>query len=130
MYSEFLKKWIHTFPGSTSSLRGTLSGEGGGGGGGDGGRISQSIEVPSSTRPGTTYPVRAIPHSNVYRRLEGIINAVDPNREIGFGFVSCSCRRACEWARRSCMGAGGHVLKVLLKSVRLFRTNYGNTKNN
>ena len=26
------------------------------------------------------------------RRLGGIINAVDPNREIGFGFVSCSCR--------------------------------------
>ena len=22
----------------------------------------------------------------------GIIDAVDPNREIGFGFVSCSCR--------------------------------------
>ena len=26
-----------------------------------------------------------------------------PNREIGFGFVSCSCR-ACERARRSCVG--------------------------
>ena len=38
------------------------------------------------------------------RRLGGIIDAVDPNREIGFGFVSCSCRacvRACEavWVR-------------------------------
>ena len=29
---------------------------------------------------------------HMYRRLRGIIDAVDPNREIGFGFVSCSCR--------------------------------------
>ena len=47
------------------------------------------------------YPI--IQHTP-YRRLGGIINAVDPNREIGFGFVSCSCRacvRACEavWVR-------------------------------
>ena len=38
----------------------------------------------------------------MYRRLGGIIDAVDPNREIGFGFVSCSCRacvRACEAVR-------------------------------
>ena len=38
----------------------------------------------------------------LYRRLGGRINAVDPNREIGFGFVSCSCRacvRACEAVR-------------------------------
>ena len=26
---------------------------------------SQSIQVPSSTHPGTTYPVRAIPHSDL-----------------------------------------------------------------
>ena len=26
--------------------------------------LSQSIQVPSSTHSGTTYPVRAIPHSN------------------------------------------------------------------
>ena len=28
----------------------------------------------------------------LYRRLGGIIGSADPNREIGFGFVSCSCR--------------------------------------
>ena len=28
--------------------------------------FSQSIQVPSSTHPGTTYPVRAIPHSVIY----------------------------------------------------------------
>ena len=28
--------------------------------------FSQSIQVPSSTYPGTTYPVRAIPHSDIY----------------------------------------------------------------
>ena len=28
--------------------------------------FSQSIQVPSSTHPGTTYPVRAIPHSDIY----------------------------------------------------------------
>ena len=36
----------------------------------------QSIQVPSSTHPGTTYPVRAIPHSdirNFYRNLSGIV---------------------------------------------------------
>jgi hypothetical protein len=27
--------------------------------------FSQSIRVTSSTHPGTTYPVRTIPHSNV-----------------------------------------------------------------
>ncbi len=27
--------------------------------------FSQSIQVPSSTHPGTTYPVRAIPHSDL-----------------------------------------------------------------
>ena len=39
----------------------------------------------------------------IYRRLRGI------NREIGFGFVSCSCR-ACERARRSCVGVWGECL--------------------
>ena len=29
--------------------------------------FSQSIQVPSSTHPGTTYPVRAIPHSDKIR---------------------------------------------------------------
>ena len=32
---------------------------------------------------------------------EGSVTSADPNREIGFGFVSCSCRacvRACEAA--------------------------------
>jgi len=41
-----------------------------------------------------------------YRRLRRTIDSVDHNREIGFGFVSCSCR-ACERAgeaRRSCVG--------------------------
>ena len=28
--------------------------------------FSQSIQAPSSTHPGTTYPVRAIPHSDIY----------------------------------------------------------------
>ena len=32
-----------------------------------------------------------------YRRVGGIIGSADPNREIGFGFVSYSCR-ACERA--------------------------------
>ena len=29
----------------------------------------QSIQVPSSTHPGTTYPVRAIPHSDLCEKL-------------------------------------------------------------
>ena len=41
-----------------------------------------------------------------YRRLGGIIGSADPNREIGFGFVSCLCR-VCERARRSCVGVRG-----------------------
>ena len=44
--------------------------------------------------------------NNLNRRLGGIIGSADPNREIGFGFVSCSCR-ACERARRSCVGVWG-----------------------
>ena len=28
--------------------------------------FSQSIQAPSSTHPGTTYPVRAIPHSDYF----------------------------------------------------------------
>ncbi len=28
--------------------------------------FSQSIRVPSSTHPGTTYPVRTVPHSDIY----------------------------------------------------------------
>ena len=44
--------------------------------------------------------------------VEGIYHCCDPNREIGFGFVSCSCRacvRACEvaWARK------GHASSTL-----------------
>ena len=39
--------------------------DGGGVDGDDGRFFSQSIQVPSSTHPGTTYyPVRAIPHSD------------------------------------------------------------------
>ena len=41
--------------------------------------------------------------------IGGMINAVGPNWEIGFGFVSCSCR-ACERARRSCVGVRGDVI--------------------
>ena len=35
--------------------------------------FSQSIQVPSSTHPGTTYPVRAIPHADIgsYRKYIG-----------------------------------------------------------
>ena len=36
-------------------------------------------------------------YTSIYRRLGGLIGSADPNREIGFGFVSCSCR-ACERA--------------------------------
>ena len=43
--------------------------------------------------------------------VEGKRALADPNREIGFGFVSCSCR-ACERARRSCVGVRGDVLLV------------------
>ena len=48
----------------------------------------------------------------MYRRLGGRINAVDPNREIGFGFVSCSCRacvraKLCERGREVLLNAGG-----------------------
>ena len=48
----------------------------------------------------------------VYRRLGGIIDAVDPNREIGFGFVSCSCRacvraKLCGCVREVLLNAGG-----------------------
>ena len=39
----------------------------------------------------------------------GMSALADPNREIGFGFGSCSCR-ACERARRSCVGVRGDVL--------------------
>jgi hypothetical protein len=56
-----------------------------------------------------------------YRRLGGIIGSADPNREIGFGFVSCSCRacvRAGEAKLRErvrddifCI-AGGHIGKI------------------
>ncbi len=46
---------------------------GGGDGGGDGRIISQAIQAPSPTCPGTTYPVRVSPHSDseicrTYRR--------------------------------------------------------------
>ena len=41
-----------------------------GGGDDDDGRISQSIQVPSSTHPGTTYPVKTIPHSGTYPYME------------------------------------------------------------
>ena len=45
-------------------------------------------------------------------RLGGIIDAVDPNREIGFGFVSCSCRacvraKLCGCVREVLLNAGG-----------------------
>ena len=48
----------------------------------------------------------------VYRRLGGIIDAVDPNREIGFGFVWCSCRacvraKLCGCVREVLLNAGG-----------------------
>ena len=47
-----------------------------------------------------------------YRRLGGIINAVDPDWEIGFGFVSCSCRacvraKLCGCVREVLLNAGG-----------------------
>ncbi len=32
--------------------------------GGDGVRISQAIQAPSLTHPGTTYPVRVSPHTD------------------------------------------------------------------
>ena len=43
-----------------------------------------------------------------------IIDAVDPNREIGFGFVSCSCR-ACERAGEAklCGRVRGECLSTL-----------------
>ena len=31
--------------------------------------FSQSIQVPSFTHPGTTYPVRAIPHTDIYMNV-------------------------------------------------------------
>ena len=44
---------------------------------------------------------RVVGNSLEGRRLGGIINAVDPNREIdfGFGFVFVSCVRACVRAK-------------------------------
>ena len=38
--------------------------------------FSQSIQVPSSTHPGTTYPVRTIPHSDKTHIY--IYTSVDP----------------------------------------------------
>ena len=35
-----------------------------------------------------------------------------PNREIGFGFVSCSCRACVRACVRSCVGVRGHVLLI------------------
>ena len=35
--------------------------------------FSQSIQVPSSTHPGTTYPIRTIPHSDICIYTYGII---------------------------------------------------------
>ena len=43
-------------------------------GGGGAEEFSQSIQVPSSTHPGTTYPVRAIPHSDKSRFTKAITN--------------------------------------------------------
>ena len=49
----------------------------------------------------------------MYRRLGGIIDLSIPNREIGFGFVSCSCR-ACERAGEAKLR--GRVGDVLLNA--------------
>ena len=48
-------------------------------------------------------------------------NAVDPNREIGFGFVSCSCR-ACERAGEAklCGRVRGECLSTLGVSILTF----------
>ena len=50
----------------------------------------------------------------IYWRLGGLFGAADPNREIGFSFVSCSCR-ACV---RACVRAKlcGCVRDVLLNA--------------
>ena len=38
--------------------------------------FSQGIQVPSSTHPGTTYPVRAIPHSDYILYTDYIRNYI------------------------------------------------------
>ena len=38
--------------------------------------FSQSMQVPSSTHPGTTYPVRAIPHSDKEIRFKYLGNCL------------------------------------------------------
>ena len=48
-----------------------------------------------------------------YWRLGGLFGAADPNREIGFGFVSCSCRACVRACVRSCVGAWGMCSSTL-----------------
>ena len=52
----------------------------------------------------------------IHRRLGGKKASANPNREIGFGFVSCSCRacvracvraKLCERVREVLLNAGG-----------------------
>ena len=57
------KKW--PVQNMVSSLLSRL-GDDGDNGDEDNGRISQSIQAPSSTHPQATYSVRTIPHSDIY----------------------------------------------------------------
>ena len=56
----------------------------------------------------------------IYRRLGGIIGSADPNWEIGFGFVSCSCR--------ACVRAGEAKLRERMRGTCLLNAGEENTK--
>ena len=69
------------------------------------------IRKPHTSHPSPKHPYQ--PQAGLYMYMHsseslgywgGIINAVDRHREIGSGFVACSCRASSERARRSCAG--------------------------
>jgi hypothetical protein len=60
----------------------------------------QSIQVPSSTHPGTKYPVRAIPHSDIYVYIGGWGRRACPTR-LGNRFILLARTHICtnyHWA--------------------------------
>ena len=55
------------------------------------------------------------------RKLIGILNAVDPNREIDFGFVPCSCR-PCERAVETKLFGRAREASLLMQGPRILRS--------